>query len=254
MNFNKNLSLTIVLSTLSGFSFADDKNGLPFPGILSGNVAVLSSYDFRGITNAPENDKVTLQAGLEYAHPTGFYLGYWGSTLGYSLTDFDVETEQYQGRDAFENDFNLGYRGKINDDLGYSIGGTYYYYYQSEAKSDFFETLLGLNYKDVTLSAQTATSNVDTANRGDTYFLLSYSHQLPFELTGRAALGGYLYAKNNKNLETKDDFNFRHLTLGLTHALGNSGANMNLDYIVGGYDRMDEKQKNKVVFALSYNF
>lgn len=254
MNLNKSLSLSILLSTVSGLSYAEDKKLAPFPGEITGNIAVLSSYDFRGITNVPENDKVTLQAGLEYAHPTGFYLGYWGSTLGYSLTDFDAETEKYQGRDAFENDFNLGYRGKINDDWGYTVGGTYYYYYGSDAKSDFFETLLGLNYKDVALSAQTATSNVDTANRGDTYFLLSYSHELPYELTGRAALGAYLYGKKSNNLETKDDFNFRHLTVGLSHALGNTGANMNLDYIVGGYDRMDEKQKNKVVFGLSYNF
>lgn len=254
MNFNKSLSFSIILSTVSGFAFAEEKKSSPLPGNVTGNISLLSSYDLRGITNTPENDKVTVQAGLEYAHPTGFYLGYWGSTLGYSLTDFDTDAGQYTGRNAFENDFNIGYRGKINPDLGYTIGGTYYYYYESDAKVNYFETLLGMNYKNLAVTAQTATQNVSTANRGDTYFLASYSQPLPYDFTGRAALGAYLYGKNNKNLETSDSFGFRHLTLGLTHALGNTGANMNLDYIVGGYDRMDVKQKNKVVVGLSYSF
>ncbi len=29
---------------------------------------------------------------------------------------------------------------------------------------------------------------------------------------------------------------------------------MSLDYIIGGYDRMDDKQKNKVVLGLKYSF
>ena len=254
MNFNKSLSLSIMLSTVSSFAFAEEKKSAPLPGNVTGNIALLSSYDLRGITNSPENDKATVQAGLEYSHPTGFYLGYWGSTLGYSLTDFDEATEKYTGRNAFENDFNIGYRGKINSDLGYTVGGTYYYYYESDAKVNYFETLLGMNYKSLAVTAQTATRNVSTANRGDTYLLASYSQALPFDFTGRAALGAYIYGKNSKNLETSENFNFRHLTLGLTHALGNTGANMNLDYIVGGHDRMEVKQKNKVVVGLSYNF
>lgn len=254
MNFNKSFSLSIVLSAVSGLAFAEEKKISSFPGAVTGNIALLSSYDLRGITNTPENDRVTVQAGLEYAHPTGFYVGYWGSTLGYSLTKLDADSGLYQGRDAFENDFNIGYRGSINPDLGYTIGGTYYYYYESDAKTDYFETLLGVNYKNLAVTAQTITSNVVTANRGDTYLLASYSHELPYDFTGRVALGAYVYGKNSKNLETTENVNFRHLTLGLTHALGNTGANMNLDYIVGGYDRMDEKQKNKVVVGLSYNF
>jgi len=27
-----------------------------------------------------------------------------------------------------------------------------------------------------------------------------------------------------------------------------------MNYIIGGYDRFDEKQKNKVVFGLGYSF
>ncbi|TCM71137.1 uncharacterized protein (TIGR02001 family) [Acinetobacter calcoaceticus] len=254
MKMKKSLCLLAVLSTVSTLTLAADEKQWPFPGEVTGNIAVLSSYDLRGITNTPENDKVTMQAGLEYGHPSGFYLGYWGSTLGYSLTKFDDVTEEYSGRKSFENDFNIGYRGKINDDWGYTVGGTYYMYYESDAKSDYFETLLGVNYQKLAITAQTATKDVDTANKGDTYFLATYAHELPRDFTANIGLGAYYYGDSDKYLKTTETFNFRHLTLGVSHPLGDTGALMNLDFIVGGYDRMNEKQKNKVALGLKYNF
>lgn len=248
-----NIYVGALLATVSSFSIAAETKQWPFPGTVTGNIGVLSSYDLRGMTNTPENDKATVQAGLEYNHPSGFYLGYWGSTLGYSLKDYDTATKKYTGSNSFENDFNLGYRGKINEDLGYTIGGTYYYYAQSDAKSDFFETLVGINYKSLAVSAQTATRNTIASNKGDTYLLATYSQPLPSDFTANIALGAYYYDKD-KNLKTTEDFTFRHLTLGLTHPLGGTGANMSLDYIVGGYDREDTKQKNKVVAGLKYTF
>jgi len=249
-----NLCLWALLSSVSSLSMAAEEKQWPFPGTVTGNIGLLSSYDLRGMTNSPENDKATVQAGLEYSHPAGFYVGYWGSTLGYSLTKFDKAQDKYTGRNAFENDFNIGYRGKINEDLGYTVGGTYYYYYESDAKSDFFETLLGVNYKNLAVTAQTATKKSIAGNAGDTYFLASYSQALPKDFSANVALGTYYYKSDDKNLESKKDFTFRHLTLGVAHPLGNTGANMNIDFIVGGYDRMDVKQKNKVVFGLKYNF
>ena len=249
----KNICISAVLVTISSICMAEDNKQLPFPGTVTGNVGVLSSYDLRGMTNSRENDKATVQAGLEYSHPTGFYLGYWGSTLGYSLKDYDTATKKYTGSNSFENDFSIGYRGKINEDLGYTVGGTYYYYAQSDAKSDFFETLLGVNYKRLALTAQTATKNSSTTNKGDTYLLAAYSHPLPSEFTANVAVGAYYYDKD-KNLTTTEDFTFRHLNLGLSHPLGTTGANMSLDFIVGGYDREDKKQKNKVVAGLKYTF
>lgn len=254
MNLNKKLCLSAVLSAVSSMSMAEESKKWPFPGEITGDISVLSSYDFRGMTNSPENNKATIQAGLEYNHPSGFYLGYWGSTLGYSLSKFDPELDEYTGRDAFEHDFNVGYRGQINDDWSYTVGGSYYYYYESDAKSESFETLLGLNYKDLELSAQTLTNNSIAGNRGDTYLQASYSHALPQDFTGHATLGAYYYNDSDKYVETTEDFGFRHLTLGVSHPLGNTGAEMNMDLIVAGYDRLNEKQKNKVVFGVKYAF
>lgn len=238
--------LGLALCATATVALADESKKLPFPGEITGNIGVLSSYNLRGITNVPENSDATVQGGIDYSHPSGFYAGYWGSTLDYSLSDSE--------RDSFENDFYAGFKGSITEDLGFTIGGTYYYYYESDVDSDGFETLLGLNYKNAGITAQTLTQNTTWGNKGDTYLLATYSHDLPSDFTGNLALGAYYYGDDDEFVKTTEDFGFRHFTLGVSHPLGDTGASMSLDYIVGGYDRVDEKQKNKVVLGAKYTF
>ncbi|MBQ5703752.1 MAG: hypothetical protein IIV49_01525, partial [Alistipes sp.] len=45
-------------------------------GTITGNINVVSSYNLRGMTNSPESDTPAVQGGLDYAHDSGFYLGY----------------------------------------------------------------------------------------------------------------------------------------------------------------------------------
>lgn len=248
------LSFALAASA-SAMTFADTSTS---PHQITGNIAVLSSYILRGNTAVPENADATVQGGLDYSHSSGFYAGYWGSTLDYSFTGFDPVTEQFTGSKAFENDFYLGYNGQITEDLGYTIGGAYYYYHESDVESDVFETLVGLSYKDFTLTAQTLTDDVVWGNAGDTYIAANYNYALPRDFNLSTTLGLYYYSDSGDfegtSLDTKEDFNFRHLTFGLSHPLGNTGASMNVDYIVGGNDRSDKSLKNKVVLGLSYSF
>ncbi|AOA59643.1 TorF family putative porin [Acinetobacter larvae] len=246
------LCAATLLMSMTPYLMASDN--LAFAGEVTGNIAVVSSYVFRGMTNSPENDNPSIQGGIEYSHPSGLYIGYWGSNLGYSLSKYDAASEQYQGSKAFENDINIGYRGKVNDDLSYTIGGSYYYYHQSDAKSDFFETLLGIDYKNLSFITQTASKDTISGNKGDTYVQVAYAQALPKDFTGHAAIGAYYYNDKDKYVETTEHFNFRHLTLGLSHPIANTGANVNFDFIVGGRDRLDEKQKNQVVLGLAYDF
>ena len=214
---------------------------------VSGNIGVLSSYNLRGYTNGPENEDATIQGGLDYSHASGFYAGYWGSTLGYSLAN--------SGRDSFENDFYVGYNGSINDDLGFTIGTTYYYYYESDVESDGFESMLGLSYKDLSLSAQTLLEDTTWGNAGDTYFKAAYSYALPKDFSLDTALGLYAYEKSGDFVEgTTESFGFRHFDIGLSKPLADTGVTASMNYILGGYDRDDNKFKNKVVFGLGYSF
>ncbi|WP_168397792.1 TorF family putative porin [Acinetobacter indicus] len=244
MKFTLKALAVAAVASASSFTFADEPTS---PHSVSGNIGVLSSYNLRGITNVPENSGATLQGGLDYTHASGFYAGWWGSTLDYSLAE--------EGRDAFENNFYLGYSHAVNDDLGLTIGTTYYYYYESDVESNGFELLLGMSYKDLGVTAQTLLEDTTWGNAGDTYIKGTYSYALPNDFSLDTALGLYTYEKSGDFIEgTTESFGFRHFDIGLSKPLGDTGVTASMNYIIGGYDRFDEKQKNKVVFGLGYSF
>lgn len=242
----KALSLAVVAAA-STFTYADEATSVHS---VSGNIGVFSSYNLRGITNTPENEDATIQGGLDYSHASGFYAGWWGSTLGYSLVE--------EGRDAFENNFYAGYNGSINDDLGYTIGTTYYYYYETDnSDTNGFETLLGLSYKDFGVTVQTLLEDTTWSNAGDTYIKATYSYPLPNDFSLDTALGLYAYQDSGdyeETLGTTESFGFRHFDVGVSKPLAETGLTASMNYTLGGYDRADVKQKNKVVFGLKYEF
>lgn len=244
----KTLSLAVIASA-STFTFAAEE--VTPTHSFSGNIGIVSSYILRGNTAAPENTGATVQAGLDYSHSSGLYAGYWGSTLSYN-----AELPTNSG-DSFEHDFYAGYNGKINEDLGFTVGGTYYVYYPSD-DANVLETLVGLNYKDFSLTAQTLTGDVTWGNAGDTYLLASYSYALPKDFSLNTSLGAYYYSDSGDYegslLNTTEDFTFRHLTVGLSKPIGDTGASVAMDYIIGGKLRDDTSLKNKVVFGLKYEF
>ena len=259
------LAATTAASTMS-FAAAESEH------TFSANIAVSSAYVLRGNTASLENDNATVSGGIDYEHSSGFYAGYWGSTLGYSLTaqkgwrvpvlDENDEIVGYKydyedGDKAFEHDFYLGYNGSINDDWGYQVGLAYYYYYESDADVDAFESIVGLSYKDFNVTAQTLLEDVEWGNAGDTYILGSYSYALPKDFSLNTSVGLYYNNDSGKYeyaLNTKDDFSFRHVTLGLSKPIGDTGVTASMDYIIGGKLRDETDLKNKVVFALSYGF
>jgi hypothetical protein len=114
----KNLLLA---STLSGV--------LALPGIasaqsaaapehsLSGNATLVSDYRFRGISQTHLLPAV--QAGFDYAHKSGFYLGTWGS---------NVSGNFYPNGAGLEIDVYGGYKGSITGDLGFDVGLLQYLY------------------------------------------------------------------------------------------------------------------------------
>src|SRR5690606_33261 len=85
----KVLSLAL-LGAVSSFTFAE---GRVAEHAVAGSVSVLSRDNLRGLTNIPENGGACLHGGLDCNHGSGFYAGWWGSTLAYTLSE--------EGRDAF---------------------------------------------------------------------------------------------------------------------------------------------------------
>lgn len=245
MKFTLNALAIAAVASVSSLTFADAPTS---PHTVSGNIGVLSSYVLRGNTAGLENSGATINGGLDYEHASGFYAGYWGSTLDYGL-----------GGSEFEHDFYLGYNGAINDDLAYQVGLTYYYYYDiGTSAADGFESILGLTYKDFGVTAQTLLEDTSWGNTGDTYILGSYSYGLPQDFSLNTSLGLYYNNDSGKyegiSYETKEDFSFRHLTVGLSKPIAETGVTASMDYIIGGKLRDETDLKNKVVFGLSYSF
>ncbi len=217
---------------------------------LTGHVDVVSKYVLRGITNAPEQDAPAVQGGVDYVTDSGVYLGYWFSTIGYSYKALDgVSTSQ----NSTEHDFYAGYNGKVGG-LGYTVGGTVYYYTPGW-ESTGVETKLGLTYGDFGFTAQTLLNDVTYGNAGDTYWVASYTKPLPKDFTFTGQLGAYSYTKDGDHItNSKESVAFRHLTLGITHPIGTTGATWGLQYIIGGKDRNSVKQDNQLVGSLVVAF
>jgi uncharacterized protein (TIGR02001 family) len=94
-----------------------------------GNVAVLSDYVFRGISQTDE--QAAIQGGLDIGLPSGFYLGTWGSNVGFARS---VELDVYGGIAPSVSGFDL------------NLGVTYYGYPGADdegAELDFIELIAG---------------------------------------------------------------------------------------------------------------
>lgn len=95
------------------------------PGTFTGNVAIVSDYVFRGITQS--NTDPAIQGGLDWDSGAGFYVGTWASSIEFG-DDASMELDMY-----------AGYRATI-DNFTYDVGFLYYAYPAASASGyDFWE-------------------------------------------------------------------------------------------------------------------
>jgi uncharacterized protein (TIGR02001 family) len=198
---------------------SDMKMGSGIPG-MTGNIGVVSQYIFRG---AVENDGAAVQGGLDWAADNGIYVGYWGSNLGYGD----------DGANGVENDFYAGWGG--GDNFTYNIGAIYYYLL-NVSDSNVGELYGSLGWGPVTFGAAYALDDASWTNQGDIYWTLGGEGDvLGFTLGAKA--GWYTYEQEGEFISSTESSGFRNLDLSISHALGSTGADMGLTYIVGGDDR-----------------
>ncbi len=81
---------------------------------VSGTAAIVSDYDFRGISQTL--NKATAQLSIDYASESGWYIGTWGSGVDFGAPKPSTEVDLY-----------TGFRGSAGD-LGYDAGINYYSY------------------------------------------------------------------------------------------------------------------------------
>ncbi len=115
----KKLVHALVLVGLVGgptFAMAAEES----PHSLSANVGMTSDYVFRGVSQTGGDPAI--QGGLDYSHSSGFYLGTWGSNVGW------IEDFQHYASGNVEIDVYGGYRGGVGDDISYDVGAIQYLY------------------------------------------------------------------------------------------------------------------------------
>jgi uncharacterized protein (TIGR02001 family) len=133
------LSVAAALATPALAAAAD-------PSPVTGNMTIASDYRFRGISQTYNGPAI--QGGIDYAHPSGVYLGNWNS---------NVSSVLFSGGSAIEMDFYAGWKKSFGD-IGIDIGTIYYYYPNAEfnantgstagnAKFDNWEIYVGASWK-----------------------------------------------------------------------------------------------------------
>ncbi|SFM31951.1 conserved hypothetical protein [Rugamonas rubra] len=115
--------LLATLAALSGAASAADPApaaAAPPPALdwtNSGNVALVSDYLFRGISQS--QGKPTAQATLDFVHVSGFYLGLFGSGVSHAA---------YNNGGGAEIDVYGGYRHPLNETSNIDAGLVTYWY------------------------------------------------------------------------------------------------------------------------------
>ncbi|WP_324741909.1 TorF family putative porin [Tsuneonella sp. CC-YZS046] len=102
---------------------------------VSGNVAIVTDYRFRGVSLS--DGKAAVQGGIDLAHSSGFYVGTWASSL---------EDSPLYG--SMELDIYGGWSGEVTSGLNLDVGLLYYAYPTKDdgvGPSDIFEPYVKLS-------------------------------------------------------------------------------------------------------------
>lgn len=135
---------------------------------ISGNVALLSDYVFRGQSQTDES--AAIQGGFDWSHESGFYVGAWGSNV-----DFGTSAQA-------EVDYYLGYSGSVSESVGYDVSYIYYSYV-GESPFNYQEFALSFSLHDVTVGVNYSNEYLGDGGEDFYYFHTGYSFALPQEFS-----------------------------------------------------------------------
>lgn len=255
MSYFKLLCLTTVVLS-SGYIYAEET---PTEKIeVSGNITVVSAYVSRGLTNAVENDDISIQPYLSASYKNA-YVAYWGSPLNYSFKE--IQDNIHNSSYRFEHNLIAGY---LFDYAGLSFDLWDAFYYYPSAK-DGTSNELGLRvtktFADeslLTLGASVFLYDVIYMNQGDLFISADYIKPLSDKWNLALGLGFSSFQDNGKFegndfLNTQKDFVWRYASAQLDYSI-NDSTSVFYKYIIGGEDRSGIAQKNKGVIGLTYVF
>jgi hypothetical protein len=117
----------VALAILSTPALAQDE-APPKPVTVSGSVALVSDYRFRGVSQTDE--EIAIQGGLTVTHESGLYVATWASNLAGWGTFGGSNTEL---------DLVGGFKTEVTPGVAVDVGLTWYMYPGGASKTDFAE-------------------------------------------------------------------------------------------------------------------
>jgi uncharacterized protein (TIGR02001 family) len=249
----KKLVNALVLTGLVGvpsFAMAAEEPASP----LSGNITLTSDYLFRGVSQT--TNKPAIQGGFDYAHPSGFYVGTWASSVDWVGTKDD---------NSMEIDLYAGYGGSMGD-IGYDVGAITYYYPGSKIAGaptpDTTEVYGALSWQFLTLKYSHTVSKYFVAweglsgekTRGSNYLELNAE----YDLGSGWGVAGHVGHQKIKNLSEADytDWNIgvsKDIGFG-TVALTYSDTNADDAYYTWGANADEKVADGRVFVSFSKEF
>ena len=187
------------------------------PSPFTGNFTIASEYLYRGI--AQTRGKPAVQGGFDYAHPSGFYVGTWGSNISW------IGDTAPGASASLELDIYGGYKGAITGDLGYDVGVLTYNYPgtnkpSGNAKPDTTEVYGALSWKWLSAKYSYSTGSLfgwTTPTGGKT------TGSGYFDLTGTFDLGdgwGVVAHAGNQSVKGLSAASYSDWKLGVTKDVG----------------------------------
>lgn len=221
---------------------------------LSFNVGVVSDYRFRSVSQT--SFKPALQAGVDYAHTSGLYLGAWASNVNW-IKDYVGASEG-----SLEVDLYAGYKGEIAKDFTFDVGVITYQYPANTADRVLANANTTEFYGALTFGVVTAKYSQSSGNfianpnsSGAAYLELAANIDLGSGFTLTPHVGRQTIPNQAGNGGDYTDFS---LTLGKDFGGGLTGSlaayatdAKDSFYKVAGYDNLG---KNGVSVGVKYSF
>ncbi|MEP6881554.1 MAG: TorF family putative porin [Dokdonella sp.] len=191
------------------------------PSSVTGSLTLTTDYAFRGLTQT--NRDPAIQGGLEYASPSGFYAGVWGSNISW-LSDGQDSVSS-----SLEVDGTAGFRGSWGEAVNYDVGVIYYWYPGSYpggfTDPDTVEGYFSVGWSILTLKYShsfTDLFGIDGSG-GSGYLDLAMSQGFADKWTFNAHVG-------HQRVDSISDLSYTDWSLGVSRELGN-GFSLALAYV-----------------------
>lgn len=230
------MSVAISAIAMSAPAFAQEAaEEAAGPVTLTGGVAVVSDYRFRGVSLSDKDFAV--QPYLTVKHESGLYVGTWASNLADNAGD-DVEVDLY-----------AGFAG--GEDLTYDISATYFVY-PGVSSFNYLELTgkLGSTVGPATVGVQLSyvPSQDNTGNNDNIYFGTNAAIAIPnspISIVGTMGIEDGAFTAGSKKVDW---------SLGLTAAV--SGFTLGVSYVDANRETIFAPRDSAagVVFSVSYGF